>query len=124
MGGDRRQRPRRSAEARAGQLFESGVETSCYATAASAGPSTCSIRRAASFPPAKLAQRRLRPPQALSTYLTLHTELELREFTCTACGTRLEVEVAPERPGLRWRRSCSTKGVPVSRGRGGHPFAV
>jgi N-methylhydantoinase B len=41
-----------------------------------------------------LAQRRLRPPQALSPYLTLHTELELREFTCTACGTLLEVEVA------------------------------
>ena len=26
--------------------------------------------------------------------LTLHTELELREFTCSACGTLLEVEVA------------------------------
>jgi N-methylhydantoinase B len=40
------------------------------------------------------AQRRLRPPQAFSPYLTLHTELELREFSCTECGTLLEVEVA------------------------------
>jgi N-methylhydantoinase B len=40
------------------------------------------------------AQRRLRPPRALSPYLTLHAELELREFTCTACGTLLEIEVA------------------------------
>jgi N-methylhydantoinase B len=40
------------------------------------------------------AQRRLRPPRTFSPYLTLHTELELREFTCSACGTLLEVEVA------------------------------
>jgi N-methylhydantoinase B len=40
------------------------------------------------------AQRRLRPPQTFSPYLTLHAELELREFSCTECGTLLEVEVA------------------------------
>jgi len=40
------------------------------------------------------AQRRLRPPRTFSPYLTLHTELELREFTCSACGTLLEIEVA------------------------------
>ena len=34
------------------------------------------------------------PPQACGPYLTLHAELELREFTCRECGTLLEVEVA------------------------------
>jgi N-methylhydantoinase B len=34
------------------------------------------------------------PPQACGPHLTLHPELELREFACTECGTLLEVEVA------------------------------
>jgi N-methylhydantoinase B len=34
------------------------------------------------------------PPQACGPYLTLHAELELREFICRECGTLLEVEVA------------------------------
>ena len=32
-------------------------------------------------------------PQACGPYLTLHAELELREFICRDCGTLLEVEV-------------------------------
>jgi N-methylhydantoinase B len=40
------------------------------------------------------AQQRVRSPQMFSPYLTLHSDLELREFVCTACGTLLEVEVA------------------------------
>jgi len=33
-------------------------------------------------------------PQACGPHLTLHAELELREFICRECGTLLEVEVA------------------------------
>jgi len=33
-------------------------------------------------------------PQACGPHLTLHAELELREFVCADCGTLLEVEVA------------------------------
>jgi len=33
-------------------------------------------------------------PQACGPRLTLHAELELREFVCRDCGTLLEVEVA------------------------------
>jgi N-methylhydantoinase B len=40
------------------------------------------------------ASRRVVPPQACGPYLTLHAELELREFACTECGTLLELEVA------------------------------
>ncbi len=40
------------------------------------------------------AHRRVVPPQSLGPHLTLHAELELREFACTECGTLLEVEVA------------------------------
>ena len=40
------------------------------------------------------AYRRVVPPQACGPHLTLHTELELREFICGECGTMLEVEVA------------------------------
>jgi len=40
------------------------------------------------------ASRRVVPPQACGPHLTLHAELELREFICTDCGTLLEVEVA------------------------------
>ena len=40
------------------------------------------------------ARRRVVPPQACGPHLTLHTELELREFICGECGTLLEVEVA------------------------------
>jgi N-methylhydantoinase B len=43
------------------------------------------------------AHRRVVPPQACGPHLTLHAELELREFACTECGTLLELEVA--RPG-------------------------
>jgi N-methylhydantoinase B len=34
------------------------------------------------------------PAQACGPHLTLHAELELREFVCTECGTLLEIEVA------------------------------
>jgi len=34
------------------------------------------------------------PPQACGPHLTLHAELELREFVCRDCGTLLEIEVA------------------------------
>ena len=40
------------------------------------------------------ARRRVLPAQACGPHLTLHTELELREFVCSECGTQLEVEVA------------------------------
>ena len=40
------------------------------------------------------AHRRVVPPQACGPHLTLHAELELREFICHDCGTLLEVEVA------------------------------
>jgi N-methylhydantoinase B len=40
------------------------------------------------------AQRKTIPPQACGPYLTLHAELELREFVCSECGTLLEIEVA------------------------------
>jgi len=40
------------------------------------------------------ARRRTVSPQACGPYLTLHAELELREFVCGECGTLLEVEVA------------------------------
>lgn len=40
------------------------------------------------------AHRRVVPPQSFGPHLTLHAELELREFACTECGTLLEVEVA------------------------------
>ena len=40
------------------------------------------------------ASRRVVPPEACGPYLTLHTELELREFACAECGTLLELEVA------------------------------
>jgi N-methylhydantoinase B len=40
------------------------------------------------------ASHRIVPPQACGPYLTLHAELELREFCCTECGTLLELEVA------------------------------
>jgi len=40
------------------------------------------------------AHRRAVPPQACGPHLTLHAELELREFICSDCGTMLEVEVA------------------------------
>ena len=40
------------------------------------------------------AHRRVVPPQASAPHLTLHAELELREFACSECGTLLEVEVA------------------------------
>jgi len=40
------------------------------------------------------ASRRNIEPQACGPHLTLHAELELREFICADCGTLLEVEVA------------------------------
>ena len=40
------------------------------------------------------AHRRELVPQACGPHLTLHAELELREFVCADCGTLLEVEVA------------------------------
>ncbi len=40
------------------------------------------------------AHRRQVAPQACGPHLTLHAELELREFVCADCGTLLEVEVA------------------------------
>jgi N-methylhydantoinase B len=40
------------------------------------------------------AHRRVLPPQACGPHLTLHADLELREFACTECGTLLELEVA------------------------------
>jgi N-methylhydantoinase B len=40
------------------------------------------------------AHRRTVPPQAYGPHLTLHAELELREFCCSECGTLLEAEVA------------------------------
>jgi N-methylhydantoinase B len=40
------------------------------------------------------AHRRVVPPQACGPHLTLHAELELREFACRECGTLLELEVA------------------------------
>jgi len=40
------------------------------------------------------AWRRMLSPQSCGPYLTLHAELELREFVCRDCGTLLEVEVA------------------------------
>jgi N-methylhydantoinase B len=40
------------------------------------------------------AHRRAVPAQACGPHLTLHPDLELREFACTDCGTLLEVEVA------------------------------
>ena len=40
------------------------------------------------------AHRRTVPPQAYGPHLTLHAELELREFCCGECGTLLEAEVA------------------------------
>ena len=39
-------------------------------------------------------------PQACGPYLTLHAELELREFICRDCGTLLEVEVVRQGPGF------------------------
>jgi N-methylhydantoinase B len=33
-------------------------------------------------------------PEICGPYLTLHDELELRQFVCRECGTLLEVEVA------------------------------
>lgn len=41
-----------------------------------------------------LACRRVVAPQACGPHLTLHLELELREFVCPECGTLLEIEVA------------------------------
>jgi len=38
--------------------------------------------------------RRTVPRQACGPHLTLHAELELREFICRECGTLFEVEVA------------------------------
>jgi hypothetical protein len=40
------------------------------------------------------ASRRTVPPQAFGPHITLHAELELREFCCSVCGTLLEAEVA------------------------------
>jgi N-methylhydantoinase B len=40
------------------------------------------------------ASRRTVPPQAFGPHITLHAELELREFYCSECGTLLEAEVA------------------------------
>jgi N-methylhydantoinase B len=40
------------------------------------------------------ALRRTLSPQACGPHVTLHAELELREFVCSDCGTLLEVEVA------------------------------
>jgi N-methylhydantoinase B len=40
------------------------------------------------------AHRRVVPPRDCGPYITLHEELELREFACSECGTLLEVEVA------------------------------
>ena len=40
------------------------------------------------------ASRRTVPPQAFGPHITLHAELELREFCCRECGTLLEAEVA------------------------------
>jgi N-methylhydantoinase B len=40
------------------------------------------------------AHRRTVLPLACGPHLTLHAELELREFVCAECGTLLEVEVA------------------------------
>jgi N-methylhydantoinase B len=40
------------------------------------------------------ASARTVPPQAFGPHITLHDELELREFCCTECGTLLETEVA------------------------------
>jgi N-methylhydantoinase B len=40
------------------------------------------------------AYRRDVPPEAFGPRLTLHAELELREFVCDECGTLLETEVA------------------------------
>jgi N-methylhydantoinase B len=40
------------------------------------------------------AHRRTVPPQAFGPHLTLHADLELREFCCRECGTLLEAEVA------------------------------
>ena len=40
------------------------------------------------------ASRRMVPAQACGPHITLHAELELREFGCGECGTLLEVEVA------------------------------
>jgi N-methylhydantoinase B len=40
------------------------------------------------------ASRRTVPPQAFGPHITLHAELELREFCCGECGTLLEAEVA------------------------------
>ena len=40
------------------------------------------------------ASARTVPPQAFGPHLTLHDELELREFCCRECGTLLETEVA------------------------------
>jgi len=40
------------------------------------------------------ASARTVPPQAFGPHVTLHAELELREFCCTECGTLLETEVA------------------------------
>jgi N-methylhydantoinase B len=42
----------------------------------------------------KRALRRTVAPGACGPLVTLHTELELREFVCTECGTLLEIEVA------------------------------
>jgi N-methylhydantoinase B len=40
------------------------------------------------------ASRRTVPPRACGPHVTLHAELELREFVCSDCGTLLELEVA------------------------------
>jgi N-methylhydantoinase B len=40
------------------------------------------------------ASLRTVPPEAFGPHITLHAELELREFCCTECGTLLEAEVA------------------------------
>ena len=58
-------------------------------SAACAAPTSGPRRKIGSHAPSGGSGR-----TAFSPYLTLHTELELREFTCSACGTLLEVEVA------------------------------
>ena len=40
------------------------------------------------------AHRRTVLPQAYGPHVTLHADLELREFCCSECGTLLEAEVA------------------------------
>jgi hypothetical protein len=40
------------------------------------------------------ARRGTAPPHAFGPHLTLHADLELREFCCGECGTLLEAEEA------------------------------